>query len=82
MAKACEDGTRADRELFVYNLGWLLSQTRIGIDHIEYDDGEESDYESAIVHYDNGFARRVCIEWDSYAAIVNDVMKEVCYGQL
>lgn len=77
MAKAREDGTRSDRELFVYNLGWLLSQTNTGVDHIEYDDGEESGYESAIVHYENGFTRRVCIEWDSYTGIMKDVLKEV-----
>ena len=80
MRKAVEcggDAARENRELFVNNLGWLLSQTRAGVDHIEYDDGDESGYEAAIVQFTDGFRRRVSIEWDSFVEIVKDVIKNV-----
>ena len=73
MARATEDGTRADRELFVHNLGWLLSQTRVGVNRIEYD----SDTDVAIIVYNNWFCRLVNIGGDSYTEIINDVMKVV-----
>ena len=80
MRKAVEcggDAARENRELFIQNLGWLLSQTRAGVDHIEYDDGDESGYEAAIVQFTDGFRRRVSIEWDSFVEIIKDVIKNV-----
>lgn len=61
-----------DRERFVWNLGWLLSQTRDGVADCVLVDAEE-DTERVIVTYKDGGKREICTHMDSYAAIVRDV---------
>ena len=63
-----------DRELFVDNLGWLLSQTRDGVIGCELIDAEE-DTEHVLITYRGGGTRRICVHMDSYAAIIRDVAK-------
>lgn len=62
-----------DRELFVKNLGWLLSQTRDGVVGCEYD----AKNDVVIIQYIGGQRRIVNIALDSYGAIIRDVAK--CY---
>lgn len=59
-----------EREQFVYNLGWLLSQTREGIKGAYLDDQE-------YVHvvYNDDYEMLVNVNMDSYAAIIKDVAK-------
>lgn len=59
-----------DRQLFVANLGTMLSQTREGIIGAYLDENE-------IVHvvYRNGHEYLVNIRCDSYMAIIRDVTK-------
>lgn len=61
-----------DRQLFVNNLGVLLSQTREGIVGAYLDNTE-------IVHvvYRSGYEKLVNIRCDSYMAITRDVTKEL-----
>lgn len=61
-----------DRQLFVANLGTMLSQTRKGIVGAFLDETE-------IVHvvYRNGYERLVNVRLDSYMAIIRDVTKEM-----
>ena len=58
----------ADRKQFVTNLGWLLTQTREGVESAYLDDKE-------IVHvvFCNGKELLVNVAWDSYMAIIRDV---------
>lgn len=63
-----------DRELFVRNLGELLSQTRDGVVSCELIDAEK-DSEHVLITYRGGGTRRVCTHMDSYAAIVRDVAR-------
>lgn len=63
-----------DREIFVHNLGWLLSQTRDGVVSCELIDAEK-DTEHVLVTYWSGGTRRIGTHMDSYAAIVRDVAK-------
>jgi hypothetical protein len=69
-----EEGAIRDREQFVENLGWLLSQTRDGVVSCELIDAEK-DTEHVLVTYRGGGTRRVCTHMDSYAAIIRDVAK-------
>ena len=69
-APAEED--KADRKLFVKNLGWLLSQTRDGVQYCDLDDNE-----IVTIHFRGGGVHKVNINMDSYAAIVRDVAKGV-----
>lgn len=69
-----EEGAIRDRELFVDNLGWLLSQTRDGVIGCELIDAEEPT-EHVLVTYRGGGTRRICVHMDSYAAIIRDVAK-------
>ena len=62
-----------DRELFVRNLGTLLSQTREGVMHCELVDGETDD-ERVCIYYSGG-RREVNTRMDSYMAIVRDVSR-------
>ena len=64
--------SRADRGLFVENLGWLLSQTREGITGCYLDNDE-------VVHvqFKGGSERLVNVECDSYMAIIRDVVKRL-----
>lgn len=68
------EGAIRDRELFVRNLGELLSQTRDGVVSCELIDAEK-DSEHVLITYRGGGTRRVCTHMDSYAAIVRDVAR-------
>ena len=63
---------REDRELFVRNLGELLSQTREGITRAWLDDTD-------VVHiiYRNGHEDLANVKWDSYMAIIKDVVRSI-----
>ena len=63
-----------DREQFVRNLGWLLSQTRDNVVGCELIDAEK-DTEHVLVTYKGGGTRKINTHMDSYAAIVRDVAK-------
>ena len=63
-----------DREIFVHNLGWLLSQTRDGVVSCELIDAEKPT-EHVVVTYRNGYTKKIGTYMDSYAAIVRDVAK-------
>lgn len=63
-----------DREIFVHNLGELLSQTRDGVVSCELIDAEQPT-EHVLVTYKGGGTRRICVHMDSYAAIIRDVAK-------
>ena len=62
-----------DREQFVRNLGWLLSQTREGVKRCELVDGE-TENERVCVYYKGGH-REINVHMDSYMAIVRDVSR-------
>ena len=64
-----------DRELFVRNLGWLLSQTREGIIGCELVSLKYEEY--VIINYKGNYHRQVNVHMDSYAAIVRDVAKAI-----
>ena len=61
-----------DREQFVRNLGWLLSQTRDGVIGCDLIDAEQPG-EYVLVTYKGGYTRMIGTYMDSYAAIVRDV---------
>ena len=61
-----------DREIFVHNLGWLLSQTRDGVVSCELIDAEKPT-EHVVVTYRNGYTKKIGTYVDSYAAIIRDV---------
>lgn len=63
-----------DREKFVWNLGWLLSQTRDNVVGCELIDAEQPD-EHVLVTYKGGGTRKIGTYTDSYAAIIRDVAK-------
>ena len=63
-----------DREIFVHNLGWLLSQTRDGVVDCELVDAEKPT-EHVVVTYRNGYTKKIGTYVDSYAAIVRDVAR-------
>lgn len=65
----------ADRRDFVENVGILASQTREGVDHIEY--VKEDDFELAKIVYRKGKDRYVNINHDSFSAIVRDIFKNI-----
>ena len=67
-----EKGAKADRKLFVRNLGDLLSQTREDVISAELDDNE-----IVTITYQNGYTRKVNVEADSYRAIIRDVEKSL-----
>ena len=66
------EGMIRDREIFVHNLGWLLSQTRDGVTGCVLVDAEK-DTEHVLVTYKGGGTRKICAHMDSYAAIIRDV---------
>lgn len=68
-----QDATH-DREIFVHNLGELLSQTRDGVVSCELIDAEKPT-EHVLVTYKGGGTRKINTYMDSYAAIVRDVAK-------
>jgi hypothetical protein len=61
-----------DREIFVHNLGELLSQTRDGVVSCELIDAEKPS-EHMVVTYRNGYTKKIGTYMDSYAAIIRDV---------
>lgn len=63
-----------DREIFVHNLGELLSQTRDGVVGCELIDAEKPS-EHVLVTYKGGGTRNIGTYMDSYAAIVRDVAR-------
>ena len=69
-----EDAIR-DREQFVRNLGWLLSQTRDGVIGCELINAEQVG-EHVLVTYRDGGKRRIGTHMDSYAAIIRDVANQ------
>ena len=70
MMFASEEEDRADRKLFVQNLGWLLSQTRDGVTGCTLDDRD-----IVTIRYRGGYTREVNVKADSYAAIIRDVAR-------
>ena len=66
------EGAIRDRELFVRNLGELLSQTRDGVVSCELVDAEKTT-EHVVVTYRNGYTKKIGTHMDSYAAIIRDV---------
>ena len=64
-----------DRQLFVRNLGWLLSQTRCGVVSCELYGDQDREY--VIARYDHGGKREIDVTVDSYLAIVRDVARHV-----
>lgn len=61
-----------DRQLFVRNLGELMSQTRDGIISAELDMNE-----IVTITYTGGGTHKIGIACDSYAAIIRDVAKNM-----
>ena len=59
------------KEQFVKNIGWLFSQTRLGIVSTEL----KGDVITII--FDNGCVRHVNVEGDSYFAMLKDVCNAV-----
>ncbi|MBQ7850438.1 MAG: hypothetical protein IJ175_02305 [Clostridia bacterium] len=68
------EGMIRDREIFVRNLGWLLSQTRDGVVGCELIDAEK-DTEHVLVTYKGRGTRKINTHMDSYAAIIRDVAR-------
>lgn len=62
-----------DREAFIENLGWLLSQTREGIVGCEMSDNGDT----VTVIPKHGYPYKVNIRHDSYLAIIQDVCGEI-----
>lgn len=62
-----------DQELFIKNLGWLLSQTREGVHKCEM----SKDGNTVTIIYNSGATKEVNIRHDSYMAIIRDVAKEI-----
>lgn len=66
----------ADRRDFVENVGILASQTREGVERIEYI--KEDDLELAkIVYKRDSKEKYVNINHDSFSAIVRDIFKHI-----
>lgn len=65
---AAKKKMRKDRELFVENLGWLLSQTREGIERCWLDEDD-----CVRVRFTSGGVKVVNVKHDSYMAIIRDV---------
>lgn len=72
MMYADKEANHQDKETFVRNLGWLLSQTREQVERCYLDEEEQ-------VHivFRGGSERKVNVKHDSYAAIIRDVAKAV-----
>ena len=70
MMFASEADRLVDRKQFVRNLGWLLTQTRDGVDYCEL-----SDDDIVTVYYLHGGKKEINVAGDSYAAIIRDVAR-------
>lgn len=68
-------GEDADRCDFVHNVGVLASQTREGVDHIEYYKCDDIEY--AVIVFKCGHQIKVNIRHDSYTAIVRDIFRNI-----
>lgn len=67
-----EKAAKADRKLFVRELGELLSHTRMGVESAELDDDE-----IVTIKYEGGGTLKVNVMADSYIAIIRDVVKRI-----
>lgn len=65
----------SQRSEFVHNVGVLASQTREGVDRIEYI--KEQGIELAKIVFKKGHERYVNINHDSFCAIVRDIFKNI-----
>lgn len=72
-----DEAAQLDRASFVNNVGALASQTREGVQSIEYSPESENETELAIIHYKGGSIKKVNIRHSSYAAIVKDIFKNL-----
>ena len=70
MMFANEEENQHDKEIFVSNLGWLLSQTRERVERCYLDKDEQ-----VHVVFRGGSERKVNVKHNSYAAIIRDVTK-------
>lgn len=70
MMFATEEENHHDKETFVRNLGWLLSQTREQVERCYLDEEEQ-----VHVVFRGGSERTVNVKHDSYTAIIRDVAK-------
>lgn len=70
MMFANEEVNQHDKDVFVRNLGWLLSQTRERVERCYLDEEEQ-----VHVVFQGGSERIVNVKCDSYAAIIRDVAK-------
>lgn len=70
--KDAEELRYFDKALFVRNVGWLLSQTREGVESACM-----IDENTASIVYNNGSTRDVNIEMCSYLAIVKEICRKV-----
>jgi hypothetical protein len=61
-----------DRQLFVHNLGELLSQTRERIIGASL-----SKEELVTITYDGGYTQKINVNMDSYMAIIRDVARGI-----
>ncbi len=63
---------KADRKLFVHNLGEVIKQTRDSVIAVELDDND-----IVTITYKGGGTHTVNVCMDSYAAIIVDVGKHI-----
>ena len=67
-----DEANEADKAIFVRNLGWLLSQTRVGVRGCRLEQNK-----TVVITFKNGYEFQVDISGDSYMAIIKDVAKNV-----
>lgn len=60
---------------FIYQLGLLLESAGLGVSNVDL--SEDECY--ALVEYSSGSTQAVCIECDSFAAIILDVTRAAMY---
>lgn len=60
-----------DKEQFVRNIGWLFSQTRLGVVSAELKG------DVITMTFDSGYALHVNVESDSYFAMIKDVCNAI-----
>lgn len=71
-----EDKLLKNKELFVEEVGKLLSLTREGIEKIYL-----RDYDTAVIVFREGIERDVNIHLDSYLAIIKDIIEAIEYSE-
>lgn len=72
-----DEAALADRADFVRNVGLIASQTREGVESIEYAPEKDNETELAVIHYKGGATKIVNIRHNSYAAIVIEIFKKL-----